>query len=57
MMILRTLQDKQSFLQFERQWPNKPYPKGSDLDDLIRDGGTLADVLDEVATSGYSCRC
>ena len=42
--------DKQSFLQFERQWPNKPYPKGSDLDDLIRDGGTLADVLDEVAT-------
>ena len=41
--------DKMGFLEFERQWPDLPYPPGSDLDDLIKEGGTLADVLDSVS--------
>ena len=40
--------DKLTYVDFQRQWPDKAYPKGSDLDDLIKQGGTLREVLESV---------
>ena len=45
--------DKLTYVDFQRQWPNMAYPKGSVLDDLIKQGGILKGGAGICGCSGH----